>query len=79
MTDTVTTTAEGASADLVAEKPIRGGRNIAAYFDKPLAWLRRQRERSKCPPPVWRSATGGELLAYPSELKAWDESRKPKS
>jgi len=63
-------------ANLRDEDLIIGGRSIAAFFGKPLPWLRRQRERSKCPPPVWRSPTGGELVARRSELLAWIEMRR---
>jgi hypothetical protein len=58
---------------------IVGGAAIAAFCGHNLGWLRRQRERSKSPPPAWRSATGGCLYAYADELTEWIEMRKPKT
>jgi hypothetical protein len=46
-----------------------GARSIAAYLNKPERWLRRQLERAKRPPPVFR--VGSAVVADLDELDAW--------
>jgi hypothetical protein len=46
-----------------------GGKAIAAYLNKPERWLRRQLERAKRPPPVFRVGTA--VVADLDELDAW--------
>lgn len=68
-------------SDVIDNAPGRrlrwGGKSIAAYLGQSEKWLRRQLERAKRPPPVFR--VGSALVADLDDLDGWLNAWKEKT
>jgi hypothetical protein len=75
--DDIPALAEVLDADIVPRRLLRGAKRIAEYLSQPERWLRKQLERAKRPPPVFR--IGAALWADADALDRWIAEHKERA